>query len=182
MPDHWRQKWAITILLCLFCLLIGCQSGVPGDGNRVKVTRVVSGQTLEVIFPGKSTTQQVRLIGVSAPAWNQEPWFSTARDTLAEWIGPNSIQLETDLQTTLPYDDGKVIPLVYAWQGDRLLNVELVKAGLVLAEVRSPNLNYAADLIQSQETARLLERGIWDPEQPMRLTPAEFRSRQSSPH
>jgi micrococcal nuclease len=178
-----RMFWVVVILVFLLLfLLFGCQGSGSLDRDqvveRVKVTRVVSGQTLEVILPGKSTAEKVRLIGIDAPAWQQEPWFSQAKTELENWIGPHPITLTSDLQTTRQYADGSVIPLVYAWNGDQLLNTALVEAGLVLARVRSPNLKYADQLTYAQEKARILGRGLWNPDHPMRLTPTEFRSRQ----
>jgi micrococcal nuclease len=56
-----------------------------------------------------------------------------------------------------------------------LLNEQLVKEGYVLAAPRSPNKKYDSRIARAQEYARLMGYGIWNPDQPMRLTPAEFR-------
>nr|WP_250125489.1 thermonuclease family protein [Chroococcidiopsis sp. CCMEE 29] len=65
--------------------------------------------------------------------------------------------------------------LAYVWQDGVLLNEKLVKEGYVLRVTRSPNHKYDQRLARAQEWARLMGLGVWNPEQPMRLTPAEFR-------
>jgi micrococcal nuclease len=71
--------------------------------------------------------------------------------------------------------------LAYVWYDGVLLNEQLVKEGYVLAVPRSPNKKYDSRLVRAQEYARIMGYGIWNPDQPMRLTPAEFRRLPLSP-
>ncbi|NEQ28022.1 MAG: thermonuclease family protein, partial [Microcoleus sp. SIO2G3] len=65
--------------------------------------------------------------------------------------------------------------LAYVWYDGKLLNEQLVKEGYVLSAPRSPNDKYDERIARAQEYARIMGYGIWNPVQPMRLTPAEFR-------
>lgn len=171
----WRQG-AIALVIGMVVLLSGCQAGSVPSGQPVEVMRVVSGQTLEIADPTGATAfnQTVRLIGISAPDLKQEPWGQDAKAFLEAQVLGQPVTLESDTQPLDDYDR----QLGYVWVNGELVNETLVKAGLALATVRSPNLKYEQRLKQAQDTARLLGKGIWNPEQPMRLTPAEFRQQQ----
>jgi micrococcal nuclease len=165
-----------AILLCLI-LLIGCQPQKKVEQSpqvQVKVAQVVSGQTLEVIGLGKEPNliAQVRLLGIDAPDLQQRPWGDTAKQHLEALIGGEQpIVLEFDAQVKDKF--GRV--LAYGWKDKVLLNEQLVKEGQALFVSRSPNHKYDRRLERAQQYARLMGKGIWNPEKPMRLTPTEFR-------
>jgi micrococcal nuclease len=145
------------------------------------VQRVVSGQTLDVLNPSQPTglVERVRLIGIEAPDLKQEPWGSAAKNHFEQMITQTANQqfvlqpvvLERDVQEK----DSAGRWLAYVWVNGVLLNEQLVKEGYVLAAPRSPNQKYDERLARAQEYARIMGYGIWNPDQPMRLTPAEFR-------
>lgn len=140
-------------------------------GLEVKVTRVVSGQTLEVTNTGEqSQVMSVRLIGIDAPDLQQQPWGQAAKKRLAAMIDTEPVLLEFDVQE----QDSFGRRLAYVWQDGVLVNELLVAEGYVLVG-RSPNNKYDQRLDRAQEWARLMGRLIWNPDSPMRLTPAEFR-------
>lgn len=139
--------------------------------------RVVSGQTLEVQAIGTTPTSNssphpsiVRLVGIDAPDLQQQPWGQAAKQRL-EAISGKTVLLEFDVQDKDAF--GRY--LAYVWQDKELLNEQLVKGGYVLWVGRSPNHKYDLQLERAQAWARLMGMGIWQPDQPMRLTPAEFR-------
>ena len=155
--------------LIAFCLLtVGCQSVATPKGSKVNVTRVVSGQSLMV--SGAAGASSVRLLGIDAPDLQQQPWGQAAKNRLKEIIKSQPVLLEFDREAER---DGH--RLAYAWTGGVLLNEQLVKEGYVLAVPRSPNHKYDQRLERAQEWARLMGQGIWNPKNPMRLTPSEFR-------
>lgn len=136
--------------------------------------QVVSGQAIEV-SPTKDsggTPERVRLIGIDAPDLAQEPWGKEAKLQLEQLIGNKPITLEPGLEPRDRYER----TLAYVWQDGKLLNEQLVAKGYALAVPRSPNTKYDQRLKRAQEKARLMGVGIWQPDQPMRLTPAEFRA------
>lgn len=166
-----RQKVGITLfLLPLLLLLQSCQSATKPQGLEVKVTGVVSGQTLEVTSSERSLSR-VRLIGIDAPDLQQQPWGQAAKERLEAIALNQFVLLEFDVQDQDTF--GRRI--AYVWQDEVLVNEKLVAEGYVLILPRSPNNKYDQRLERAQEWARLMGRGIWNPEKPMRLTPAQFR-------
>ncbi|OUL32967.1 nuclease [Nostoc sp. 106C] len=166
----------IVILACLI-LLVSCQANNQLTANQVqvKVARVVSGQSLEVLGMAEQPNliSQVRLIGIDAPDIRQRPWGDKAKQGLETLIGSAEqiVTLEFDIE---PKDKiGRT--LAYVWKDKVLLNEELVKQGYVLFVGRSPNHKYDQRLERAQQWARIMGQGIWQSEKPMRLTPAEFR-------
>ncbi|BBD66434.1 nuclease [Nostoc commune NIES-4072] len=177
MPMHlsnWVRK--IAILACLL-LLVSCQgkNQLPNNEAQVKVARVVSGQSLEVVGMAEQPNliSQVRLVGIDAPDLRQRPWGDAAKEQLENLIGgaEQSVTLEFDLETK----DKIGRTLAYVWKNKVLLNEELVKQGNAMFVERSPNHKYDQRLERAQQWARLMGQGIWNPEKPMHLTPAEFR-------
>jgi micrococcal nuclease len=169
------QKIVYCLLpIALNLLVVSCEElpQIP-QGKTVKVERVVSGQTIEIVGFANQTPilQQVRLIGIQAPDLKQQPWGLAARQKLEELIGGKSVLLETDSPDRDQFDR----QLAYLWQGEILLNEQLVKEGYALVVARSPNTKYQQRLANAQEWARIMGRGIWNPENPMRQTPTEFR-------
>jgi micrococcal nuclease len=138
----------------------------------VVIRRVLSGQAIQVGAQQElRSLQSVRLIGISAPDLKQSPWGTASRHQLQNLLTHETVVLETDTDL----QDGFGRQLAYVWQGNRLLNEELVAEGYALATPRSPNLKYAERLQRAQEKARILELGIWNPQTPLRQTPSEFR-------
>jgi micrococcal nuclease len=169
-----KQKIA---MLCCLLLLVSCQAKNQSTNilTEVKIEGVVSGQTLKVVgmVEQPNWISQVRLIGVDAPDLRQLPWGNDAKEILEKLIdGPQKpIKLEFDLD---PKDKfGRT--LAYAWKDQVFLNEQVLKEGYALFVARSPNHKYDNRLENAQQWARLMGKGIWNPEKPMRLTPSEFR-------
>lgn len=96
----WLQK--IVILVGLL-LLVSCQAKNQPTDNlvQVKVARVVSGQSLEVLGMAEQPNliSQVRLIGIDAPDLKQRPWGEAAKQQLETLIDnfEKPVMLEFDL-------------------------------------------------------------------------------------
>jgi micrococcal nuclease len=165
------------IILASLLLLVSCQSQnnsaiIPA---RVTVARVVSGQSLEVlgIEAQPNLTSPVRLIGLDAPDIRQTPWGEDAKQLLESLIGGanQAVNLEFDLETKDKFNR----TLAYVWKDKQLLNEEIVKQGYALFVARSPNRKYDQRLEHAQQWARIMGKGIWNTDKPMRMTPGEFR-------
>ena len=180
-----KSNASIIWQLCIFCcclLLVGCQSNRSPNAITVQVQRIVSGHTIEVLDPTRQTRggDRVRLIGIEAPDLKQHPWGAAAKARLEQIISEKTGQqlvlqpviLEPDVK---PEQDSSGRWPAYVWHNDVLVNEQLVKEGYVLAASRAPNNKYDTRLARAQEYARIMGYGIWNPAQPMRLTPAEFR-------
>lgn len=161
------------LAIALTLLLISCQKPEMPQGTIVKVGRTVSGQSVEItsIADKIALLEQVRLIGIEAPDLKQQPWGEQAKQKLEQLVSGKEVLLESDLEPKDKFDR----KLAYLWQDNILLNELLVKEGYALAAVRSPNTKYQQRLVNAQEWARLMGKGIWNPKQALRQTPAEFR-------
>jgi micrococcal nuclease len=165
------------IILASFLLLVSCQSQnnssiIPAN---VKIARVVSGQSLEVLGmeAQPNLISQVRLIGLDAPDIRQLPWGEDAKQLVEGLIGGanQAVNLEFDLEAKDKFNR----TLAYVWKDKLLLNEEVVKQGYALFVARSPNHKYDQRLERAQQWARIMGKGIWNPDKPMRITPGEFR-------
>lgn len=162
------------ILLCLLLLVIGCQAEKKAEiPIQVKVVRVVSGQTFEVLGMGEQPNliSQVRLIGIDAPDLRQRPWGNDAKEHLEALIESAPVSLEFDIEAK----DRIGRTLAYVWKGKIMLNEQMVKDGYALYVPRFPNHKYDLQLERAQQWSRLMGLGIWNPEKPLRTSPAEFR-------
>lgn len=168
----------MMLILSWSLFLVSCSADVVPSGERVQVSQVVSGQTLEVLDLSGSAplAERVRLLGVEAPDWNQQPWSLEAKTRLESLLSSDrTVLLESDVKSQIETQDGRTLILAYVWHNGVLLNEQLIEEGYALAVSRSPNLKYDTRLLNAQAKARLMGVGIWNPEQPMRQTPNDFR-------
>lgn len=182
---NFSRFFAIFGLFLSLVWLVGCQTviGSPGitvQGKTVKVVRILSGQTIEVLNTTGShpLAERVRLLGITAPDWKEQAaWSAEAKQQLATWIEVGkTVQLESDVQSQVD-NNGSKLRLSYVWLDRQLINEKLVAGGYVLAYSRSPNTKYEQRLAYAQEQARLMGLGIWNPQNPMRQDPGEFDKR-----
>lgn len=175
-----RRSPRVIFLGTLISLwLVGCPAIAPptDDANLipVQVERALSGQTVEVRNARMGTRDKVRLLGLDAPDLRQQPWGPAAQQALAALLGDGQVQLETDPNQAR---DALGRPLAYLWKDGVLINEALIAAGHALAADPSATpLKYGDRLDHAQIEARTLDRGIWDPAQPLRVAPKEFRDR-----
>ncbi|MGA1408814.1 MAG: thermonuclease family protein [Prochlorotrichaceae cyanobacterium] len=184
-----------VLILCSALTLSSCQTlPMPKKGYWMNVQEVVNGNTLEAIgveaiggeFPDwQGQRVRIRLIGIDAPDLDQDPWGKAAQQFVAEQVGLGSSSRlpPSDRLVLLSFDtqiqDGYDRLLAYVWTDQGLLNETIVAAGQALANSYFPNVRYEEVLGNAQHKARLLGLGIWDPEQPLRESPAEFRRRRT---
>lgn len=174
MPNAQCPRLLYRFLSVAICLLLAsCQKAEIPTGTFVQVQRTVSGQTIEIISTVDQIAllEQIRLIGIEVPDLKQQPWGEAAKNKLEQLIGGKQVLLESDVEEKDRFDR----KLAYLWQDRVLVNEQLVKEGYALATVRSPNTKYQQRIVNAQEWARLMGKGIWNPKQPLRQTPAEFR-------
>jgi micrococcal nuclease len=148
------------------------------NGELWMINRVVSGQTVEasVISNPNMTVQRVRLLGISAPLKEQSPWGDRSRQRLSDLIKEQKVILEFDVRQK----DNSDRLLAYIWKDNLLVNQYLVSEGLAIAEPYPPNTKYDAKISRAQSKARLQELGIWDTQNPLRLSPRDFRRQLSN--
>ncbi len=178
-PSRRLRPSVIWLGILIGLWLVGCRAIAPPAVNpdwiSVQVERALSGQTVEVRNDRIGTRDNVRLLGLDAPDLRQQPWGPAAQQALATLLGDGQVQLETDPNRAR---DAFGRPLAYLWKDGVLINEALIAAGHALAADPSATpLKYGDRLNYAQIAARTLERGIWDPAEPLRVTPSEFRDR-----
>ncbi len=164
--------WAIVILALLARLyFVPAESPGPellSEGIH-EVQRVVDGDTLLL-----TSGARVRLQGIDTPEtvredYPVERWGTEASQFTKDFVhrADNRVRLTFGSERKDRFDRF----LVFAWNGDVLLNEELVRAGLAHAR---PNYRYNGSikrrLMKAQEEAQRAGRGLWS-DQPGHLVP-----------
>jgi len=159
-------------------LLIGCDRTPKRDDLLSgRVTRVVSGQTIEVMLTQTSEVARVRITGIDAPDLRQSPWGKIAKDSLSDLIMDRQIELESKNSVRDGFSRDRFNRInAHVWQGKTLVSEQLVKTGCVMANTQYPH-SYSKLLINAQEYARLMGFQIWNRDRAMRYTPNQFRSK-----
>lgn len=131
---------------------------VPHGHQQVTVARVVDGDTLAL-----SDNSRVRLIGVDTPETVKpnhpvEPFGLEAGAFTREFVGRGEVVLEFDATKQDKY--GRL--LGYVWVGEKMLNEELLRAGLARAETGySFSLARKQRFLAAEDEAKAARRGIW---------------------
>jgi micrococcal nuclease len=177
-----RRSWGILLLLLVLAVAVyRGWDGLPPDGRAppletlsegtYSLVRVVDGDTI-IVAPleprressGPVPQARLRLLGVDTPETVQpghpvEPWGAEATAFTKEFLA-SSQPLEIRLDRRRKDRYGRFLAYVYV--DGRMLNEELVRAGL--AEV----VDYPGDspqikrvLRQAEEEARDEQRGLW---------------------
>lgn len=163
--------WLIVALVTLWRIYAAPQvqhgPEVLEEGDHV-VQRVVDGDTLLL-----ANGARVRLQGIDTPE-------TVAEDRPVEAWGPEASQFTKEfiarsgghvrLTFSLERRDRFDRYLAFAWNGDQMLNEELIRAGLARARL---DFRYSATMKRrfaaAQEEARRAGRGIWS--KPRNLVP-----------
>lgn len=119
---------------------------------KVKVLRVVDGDTFKCMIDGKEQT--VRLIGVDTPeSVNPNEEKNTVEGKIAseytkKYLENRDVELEFDIQKTDKY--GRV--LAYVWNDDTMFNFKLIRDGIAKPMTIAPNVKYS-EIIKNLERA-----------------------------
>jgi len=154
-------------------LVIGVVSGVFFHHARFSVfgeplpfqavvEQVIDGDT--VILDGG---EMVRYLGINAPEvriWDGNKWVLRPQVFGKEAMSHNEM-LVKGKRVHLEYDQRKRDKynrlLAYVSVGEVFVNGELVKQGMALMDVRTPNLKYQKKFLDLQKEARHFQRGVW---------------------
>lgn len=148
----------LAILLARYAVESPRRPGAPPLADTYQVERVVDGDTLLL-----ADRTRVRLIGVDTPETVKpdvppEPWGAEASRFTRDFISAGEVRLEFDEERL----DQHGRTLAYVWVGDRMLNEELLRAGLARAEM---HFRYdeakKSRFRQAQKEAKQAQRGLW---------------------
>jgi len=147
------QKEAI-LLVVLLIVLSGCNSMVGFYSNEKQttiVTRITDGDTITI-----EGGARVRLLGINCPE-RGEQFYAEGKKFVEQLLLYKEVELERDVIDKDRY--GRI--LRYVWLGGELVNEQIVRQGLAVAQVYEPNHKYN-DIIAEAERAAIDEKlVIW---------------------
>jgi micrococcal nuclease len=182
--ERWRP-----IAYLIWCAIAGYWQLVPRPLQEppvtiaATVTRVASGQTIEVRLDDQAQArpiETIRLVGIDAPDLRQAPWGLASQQALAQQIEGQRIELEWDRldETGQPERDrfGRLHASV--WFEGKLTQAELLRSGwgLVQDQDVGHESSHMPSLQAAEAEARSLGRGLWSVASALRQHPTEFRS------
>ncbi len=135
--------------------------------KRAYVVRVVNYNTIIVQVIGEQRLRLVNLIGIAPlppinPTWTELTGevplaVYESGQFLQDTLQQDEIYLELD---PLVNPAEAVLP-AYIWDGDRLVNQEMLFEGHALLDQEDTQLKYGSVLVEAEETARRQGRGVW---------------------
>lgn len=125
----------------------------PAD-NEARVIRIVDGDSMFITYQGER--REMRLMGIDAPEGRQE-WGEEARDYTHDWTEGKTLQLTFGSRQTDKYDR----LLAYVWDGDRLLNLEIVRDGFALPYMLKKHEPYFKEINHALKEAKYEGTGFW---------------------
>jgi micrococcal nuclease len=150
---------AAPVFVLVWFLFAGCES-------EWRPVRVVDGDT--VWIKKGFTSKKVRLKGVDAPEIPHpeyghptgEFYGYEAKSCLARLLDGNTLRLEFDTPEQIPEYDKYGRILAYIYQGQRLINAELIESGCARAYRRFPH-SHLKEFIEIEKEARQKKLGMW---------------------
>lgn len=131
------------------------------DGPVYAVTRVVDGDTIEIMMSGR--TETVRLIGVNTPETKHptkdvEHFGKEASAFTRQQLEGRSVRLEFDVERRDRY--GRLLAYVYLESGP-MFNAVLVAEGYAQLMTVPPNVKHQDLFLALEREAREAEKGLW---------------------
>jgi len=159
-----RQPRSLLLVVAILALVVVRwlpeNQTPPGslEPGIYRVERVVDGDTLVL-----ANQARVRLIGADTPetvkpGWPVEPYGPEATEFTRKFVADGDVRLEFDGRRKDKY--GRF--LAHVWVDDRMLEEELIRAGLATAATEySYSATAKVRFVEAQNQARAAERGIW---------------------
>lgn len=146
----------------------------PKDKKEQVVTAVCDGDTI-VVEKGSCKTgfpeNKIRLLGIDAFEMGQEPYGKRGKDFLTKLLLNKEVCIETDIDKKDIYDR----TLGYVFNESIFINEEVLKNGHAILYDFPPNTKYINRLKKAQIYARQNMIGIWEKENYIKETPAQWR-------
>ena len=151
---------SIAVLVILVVVLITGNGDEQATSSEARVSRVVDGDTVEVLIDGEE--EDLRYIGIDTPE-------SVKPDTPVECYALQASHFNEDLvegeTVRLEYDSeqrdvyGRL--LAYVYLEDTFVNAELVRQGYATTLTIPPNTRFAELFARLQRDAQEKDRGLW---------------------
>ncbi|MCU1718408.1 thermonuclease family protein [Pseudomonas sp. 5P_3.1_Bac2] len=171
------QKKASLVGAFFIALLFTSQAQafcpLPGNLPKVKVQRVVDGDTLRLV-DGRS----VRLLGLNAPELSHqgrptEAFAEAARERLQDLVEASSGRVTLQVGEQAKDHYGRTLGHIYGSNGANF-EAQLLAEGLAYAVAVAPNLSLVDCQVQAERSARQAGLGLW--QKPPVQSPQQLRS------
>ena len=157
---------SLIVLSFLGGFVAGRKSPVPLSPNtyrdfEAEVTRTRDGDTAVIWVNDEE--EAVRYIGINSPeimhpGKNEEECFGKiAAEKNKKLVSGKNLRFERDKKNR----DHRGRLLRYVWDGNKMINLELVKEGYAFTEHVSPNYKYRKVLEEAEREAKQMKKGIW---------------------
>ncbi len=152
-----RNKIIIS-LIALLSLSVTASCQEPDSSLATMETivlRAYDGDTVSI-----RGGERVRYLGIDTPEMGEE-FGDAAKRLNKDLVGFKTVRLEFDEQKRDVY--GRLLAYVYVKDGDtwKLVNAELLRAGLARLLIIPPNYRYTRYLEQAVHEAKVQHKGIW---------------------
>lgn len=138
------------------------------EKKQYYVKSVVDGDTILVDI---SSPEKIRLLGIDAFEQEQNKYGKIGKDFLSMLVLNKNVCIEIDVQNKDIY--GRTLGYVFIM--DLLINEELLKNGLAILYDFPPNIKYIDRLKKAQIYARQNMLGVWEKQNFIKETPAQWR-------
>ena len=146
----------LTVILSVVCV---APAAGAGQHFTATVVKIVDGDSIQVRHQGRSI--RVRLWGIDTPEWRQ-PFSKAAKKYTAKLVGNTEVTLEEK-----DWDDyGRMVALVTT-DDNRLLNEELLKAGLAWVHIYYCKEAICDKWYGYDKPARKRQIGLWYDKEPV---------------
>lgn len=144
---------ALSLLAIYYPNLTGNTSKHYYDFENIQISRVIDGDTLEIIS-NQGVKESVRLLGINAPEKNM-PQSKKAKDFLEQFLN-RSISMLRDKEDKDKYNR----KLRYIFSDNRNINLEILENGLANSYY-TQGLIYEDQLLRAEKQAQKNKIGIW---------------------
>jgi len=160
------KKSAVILVISLLSVVLlpygWISASAPGgkkvDERSVFIDKVADGDSVEAVLQGRRV--QIRLIGIDAPELGQRPWGKKAKKYLEELFASSGWEVGIEYDVEKNDQHGRVLAYLRTRDG-KLVNEELLRAGLAVIFTFPPNVKYVDRLRAAQIIARENKAGIW---------------------
>jgi endonuclease YncB( thermonuclease family) len=127
------------------------------ESETYSVATVIDGDSLRL-----TNGAEVRLVGIDAPDKKEGMFYADeARQFAKELLEGRQIKLLFDREKTDRYDRFLAYVLYRDGEGEKVANIEIVRAGCAYAYSFKPNIAREKEIIAAQKEARQKVLGVW---------------------
>ncbi|MBU0943602.1 MAG: thermonuclease family protein [Proteobacteria bacterium] len=143
----------VGVLLTVLLVFCGVARGEAGQYIKATVIKVVDGDTIQVLYKGRSI--RVRLWGIDTPEWRQ-PFSKIAKKHTIKLLADPEVELEEK-----DWDDyGRLVAIVIT-KKKQCLNEELLRAGLAWVHIYYCKEAICDRWYKIEREARGKRSGLW---------------------